>query len=453
MKLKVNDLEITEKCPFENDALKDREEAAKVLTGAIDVVETPYVFALNAGWGQGKTTFLRMLEQHLRNQGHEVMYFSAWESDYADDPLTVILSEMGNYVKNCSGELESLKELFVSLKGSAVKMLIGAIPDLAKKYLTETAGKEFDKRFEYLKEWAAIHIDGCENNKDALVEFKEKLSNFAKAIVEKNDQEQTKPFVILVDELDRCRPDYAIKFLEKIKHLFNVESIVFVVAIDKKEVEDFIPVVYGNINANEYLQRFFDIEFYLSSKNNSLYAESAFKRIELNFKNVSQNDSFVCKTMFAELIGLYRLTLREVNLCVTELAFVLHNLKEHESLYYAILLTVLIVLKIKKPNLYYDFIHNIVDEGLIIEDLKKNDTSNVLYDNKYYRLWVMLAMCRTNRDNFDSVIKKYEQKLQKEPDNQVFDCILKSLRQGWFTTNNISIEQVLEKMELFGKYF
>ena len=332
-------------------------------------------------------------------------------------------------------------------------MLIGAIPDLTKKYLTETAGQEFDKYFEYLKEWAAIHIDGCENNKDALVEFKEKLSGFAKAIVKKDDQEQTKPFVILVDELDRCRPDYAIKFLEKIKHLFNVESIVFVVAIDKKEVENFIPVVYGNINANEYLQRFFDIEFYLSSKNNSLYAESAFERIELNFKNVSQNDSFVCKTMFAELIGLYRLTLREVNLCVTELAFVVKNLKKNESLYYAILLTILIVLKIKKPNLYYDFIHNIIDEELIIDDLKKNDTDNVLEDNKYYRLWVMLAMCRTNGKNFDSVIKKYKQKLQEQPNNKEFDWISSSLKGGRFSANNIGIEQVLEKMELFSKYF
>ena len=80
MKFKVKELEITKEFPFKNDALNDREEAAKVLTGAIDVVETPYVFALNAGWGQGKTTFLKMLEQHLRNQGHEVMYFSAWES-------------------------------------------------------------------------------------------------------------------------------------------------------------------------------------------------------------------------------------------------------------------------------------------------------------------------------------------------------------------------------------
>jgi hypothetical protein len=88
-------------------------------------------------------------------------------------------------------------------------------------------------------------------------DFQKALSEFVDTI------EGDKPIIFLVDELDRCRPDYAVSLLEQIKHLFSVPKIVFVLAIDKEQLGHAIRGVYGSdrLNADEYLRRFIDLEY------------------------------------------------------------------------------------------------------------------------------------------------------------------------------------------------
>jgi len=71
-----------------------------------------------------------------------------------------------------------------------------------------------------------------------------------------------KPIVVLVDELDRCRPDYAIELLERIKHLFSVNGYVFVFALARDQLEKSVGHRYGEkFDASGYLERFFDFRF------------------------------------------------------------------------------------------------------------------------------------------------------------------------------------------------
>ena len=72
-----------------------------------------------------------------------------------------------------------------------------------------------------------------------------------------------KPIIFIIDELDRCRPSYAVELLEQVKHFFSVSGIVFVLSIDKVQLGHAVRGVYGNdrINADEYLRRFIDIEY------------------------------------------------------------------------------------------------------------------------------------------------------------------------------------------------
>lgn len=65
--------------------------------------------------------------------------------------------------------------------------------------------------------------------------------------------------MVLVDELDRCRPNYAIEMLEVIKHFFKTDNFVFVVATDTDQLVHSIAAVYGaGFDAAQYLKRFFD---------------------------------------------------------------------------------------------------------------------------------------------------------------------------------------------------
>ena len=455
MKFKAGELEIPQENPFENDALKDREEAGKGLTEYIETVETPFVISLNAEWGQGKTTFLKMWKQHLINNDYKVMYFSAWESDYSDDVLTVILTELGHYINENKSELQKVEDIFKDLIFSGGKLLIKAGPDYFKKILPDTGGEIVDKYSDSFCEYFFKKITGDGNNKNVLIEFKKKLEEFAKHLAVINDNK--KPFVIIVDELDRCRPSYAIEFLEKIKHLFDVKNILFVVGIDKKEVENFIPAVYGNINCNKYLQRFFDIEFNLPANFNNKYLDTLFKRFDINLEElVRSNEASNCRKVLNDLFKMYELTLREQNLCISCLAFALKQVNEDKYLY-SIILSFLIVFKIKKPELYLRFIKNEVSVIDLMNDFRLHDKEDLIdLDNQYYNLEVMLAICKSGKSKLDPIRETYKSKITTEPENiDRWNYILKELDDNniRFGSINVRLDQVLKKIELFYNFF
>ena len=79
--------------PFRHDLL-DRKEKAEVLTSLIRNIDGPCTMAVDAAWGAGKTTFLKMCEQHLRNEGFPVVEFNAWETDVLGEPFVALTSEI-----------------------------------------------------------------------------------------------------------------------------------------------------------------------------------------------------------------------------------------------------------------------------------------------------------------------------------------------------------------------
>src|SRR5690606_34703090 len=95
---------------------------------------------------------------------------------------------------------------------------------------------------------------------------KENIKEFHKKLEEYIAENSIgKPIVFIIDELDRCRPDYAVSVLENIKHLFSVKGIVFVLSIDKEQLGHAVCGVYGSekMDSNEYLRRFIDVEYSL----------------------------------------------------------------------------------------------------------------------------------------------------------------------------------------------
>lgn len=119
--------------------------------------------------------------------------------------------------------------------------------------------------------------------KDSVNKFKinmKKLLNY----IDKNLKTKELPLFILIDELDRCRPTYAIELLESIKHLFDIEGIIFIIATDTKQLSHSINAIYGNNFASEkYLKRFFDQEYSLIVPDNFEYIDSLFE--QNNLKN------------------------------------------------------------------------------------------------------------------------------------------------------------------------
>ena len=72
--------------PFANDEL-GRKEYAEKLTGFLSTIEEPFVLAIDAGFGQGKTTFVEMWKRYLEQRGFAALLFNAWKHDFTHDPL------------------------------------------------------------------------------------------------------------------------------------------------------------------------------------------------------------------------------------------------------------------------------------------------------------------------------------------------------------------------------
>lgn len=265
MKIKHHELEIQQETPFANCKL-ERQQYAEVLTKIVELYSDGFVLAINNEWGTGKTTFVKMWQQHLKNNDFKTVYFNAWENDFDNNPLVAIMSELKSLINSKN------KEVFKSVisKGAvlAQNVLPAVIKAVAKKYIDvdevsdamENVTKGATQIFEEeIKEYT--------NKKKSIVDFRKELEKFIK----KTDS--SKPLIFIIDELDRCRPDYAVDVLEQMKHFFSVPGIVFVLSIDKNHLASSVRGYYGseNINTDEYLRRFIDLEYSIPLPSNKAF--------------------------------------------------------------------------------------------------------------------------------------------------------------------------------------
>ena len=245
--------------PFANDLLNNRARA-EALTRLIGRARTPYVLSIDAEWGNGKTTFLNMLIQHLRNEGFGVVEFNAWENDFTDNPFTTLAGEIVKQTKSFgrASITERAVELAKTAAPIAIEVGVGTGPAI---FTGNVPGLGANIVRAILKATRLLDQNDPISRYDATTRgvrrFKFALKATAKEMA---SQHEGKPMVVAIDEQDRCRPDYAIRFIEAIKHLFNTENIVFVVATNMDQTAHTVKAVYGQtFDAKEYLNRFFDL--------------------------------------------------------------------------------------------------------------------------------------------------------------------------------------------------
>lgn len=220
---------------------------------------------LNAKWGDGKTTFVQMWKHHLAAKGLRSLYFNAWESDYSSDPIISFIGEMrGQLELGDKAHSSQLAEKWTKLKEAGAYLAKRAVPIAVK---LGTAGVlDLDTITEQAlgglgADLVKEKIESYQADKNTVTNFKQRLGEF---IAELRGQagEEKRPVVFFVDELDRCRPTYTVELLERIKHFFDVEGLVFVLSLDKEQLGHSIRAVYGaGLDVDGYLRRFIDLEY------------------------------------------------------------------------------------------------------------------------------------------------------------------------------------------------
>lgn len=255
-----NDNIIDHNNPFNGDLL-GREAFANTLMEKFKTLQHGKVIAIDAKWGEGKTWFGERFQVLLENEGFKTCWIDTFENDHFDDPFLLISAEIYKLIKDNSQDnsdkdfpaqfMDALKPLAKTvgvageiLVNTAMKHLTGTSDGIEK--ITEAFAKQSG-------EWIEAQIKNYGEKDKSLTAFKEVLEKFC--TLQKN-----KPVIIFVDELDRCKPTFALAFLERLKHYFNIPNLVFVLLLNQKSLCDTIKKTYGQeIDADEYLQKFISI--------------------------------------------------------------------------------------------------------------------------------------------------------------------------------------------------
>lgn len=237
-----------------------------------------FPMSINGDWGTGKTEFCKKTV-HLINQEHNDLfvaeYFDAFFEDRYNDPLTSILSKL--YLTFGSEE-EKKKAITTIVKVAATtagqKFIEYFYPQVGK--ITEDVLSAIKK----IKEQTA---------KEAF----EARANLEKDLNELRDQIKEvagdKTFVLFIDELDRCRPDYALHLLEVVKHVFSMPKLKIIFVINSEQLVEIIKHSYGNNEqvAKRYLDKFFQLQIKLpnvtlTSFKEELHNSITYLNMELN---------------------------------------------------------------------------------------------------------------------------------------------------------------------------
>ncbi|MBD5507285.1 MAG: hypothetical protein HDR05_04310 [Lachnospiraceae bacterium] len=245
-------------------------------------------FAIEGSWGVGKTFVIEEIEERLKliqseetnSDRYFVFHYNCWQHDYYEEPAVAIISAM----------LASIREDAVFFSKD-IDNTIKAGYEFAKEKFKEIAGL-------YIKNKIGINLislaDKIKDNKDKIEdaenEFDEMFS-FSQTIekVRKKMQEiaEKRTIVLFVDELDRCIPQYAIKVLERLHHIFcGLENVVVIMAIDRKQLEHSVEEMFGarkdesSIDIEKYLKKFIDFSMVLD---NGIINESYWEKYKSYF--------------------------------------------------------------------------------------------------------------------------------------------------------------------------
>ena len=263
--------------------------------------------ALDGEWGAGKTFFIKQAKAifDVNNPGYSLdddtgikglwdnyalkrevvlesvvtIYYDAWINDNDVDPILSLIYEI-------------MKQVGISYPQTTDVDKRGILKNLGADIVSHFTGAEITKYFDSCKQ--KDHFGKIKDDKELF----QQISDFFDTVLE----ERGNRLVFFIDELDRCKPDYAVRLLERIKHYFNNERVTFIFAMNSSELQHTIKRYYGQgFNATRYLDRFFDFKLAMPKPDMRSY-----------YNLIGFDDtSYVIDSVIKNVIEKYHFSLRE----------------------------------------------------------------------------------------------------------------------------------------------
>lgn len=399
---------------FKNDDKLNREKYSEFLLELLDNYDRykrqsdsqAFSLAIDSSWGTGKTTFLDMFSNNIKIKDNLaiVIKYSAWENDFWENPFETLMSTiLSNEVFNIENDKNNLKILAKDFKDVAIDLG----KSILKKQLSKIADSELleniDNRFIKSRHYANFYKSKVSN-----YDFFEKYEQYYKNLKELKEI-LTKicnkhKMIILIDELDRCKPTFAINMLEIVKHIFDVKNMIFVFALDIQQLSYSIQTMYGEgMDSPGYLCRFFDYISKMPKPDTDIYIDyitSSKKIINYNLEKpvAKKHEGYILNftKLFKDFTRLYNLSLRDINTIYSNfLLLEQFYLKDNLNIECYSLYLLLLIMKYKDYNCFYNlFINskanlNLYDEDFIQKfirakldiDLNAHDVITDIIDN------------------------------------------------------------------------
>lgn len=246
-----------------------RDEFVKQLERMIENISENKVstcFAINGKWGSGKTFVLDMLQERLEEKQSEqtadnkyfIIRYNSWKYDYYEEPVIALVVSIVRVIEN---KIKLMPDSKTKSKGLGILKAAGeALLSVTNDVLKNKTGIDVQKGYEIFKK----------GNEEGKLEYKRKhaydiyfdlnkVMEELASVLESISEEYT--IIFLVDELDRCIPEYAIKVLERLHHLTEGKSnIITVISMDKDQLKKSVEKIFGIDNPDKYLEKFIHFE-------------------------------------------------------------------------------------------------------------------------------------------------------------------------------------------------
>lgn len=245
---------------FDNDCF-DRKDFAENLCNLIKGQEgyQSRVISIKADFGYGKTYFAKALKNMIDSQDPHISpslychYIDIWKEDYNHNPLLALLSSLDEFVEKINFCKETTKK---NLKDN----LKSAVKTLSIELLKEGAS-----HIPYIGKTTVKAIETMVNYKDTTIfkdlnALKKVAGMIRKAFAE---FKETSKMIIIIDEIDRCHPEYAIEFLETLKHFFDLENLYFILMMNENHLREKVKSKFGYIDFDMWKDKFINLEFEL----------------------------------------------------------------------------------------------------------------------------------------------------------------------------------------------
>lgn len=409
------------------------EKISRLLQSDLDV--SPMI--INGAWGTGKSIFCQKLINLMNETSsdtHHLVYIDAFRTDHTGEPLLALLAEIikvccpvnhddvaaqeqrKNWIKKFSvGAKFASKTALKAGLGHLLKQDIEQLSDewetaldnAAKEVGEKTIDTGVDKSIELVTATLLQEQIESEKNLQALQQTLKELAS-------------TKPIILFIDELDRCRPDYAIDMLEIIKHVFDIPEVKIVLVTNLAQLRAAVNHRYGDIvDSHKYLDKFIRLVYTLpkksSTNNPSVSIQYFWDKVEKsdNLKRAFSQDGYYSK-LVDTVLDSNTVSLREVETIIRnlEIYFYLQGGTEFNSDQKIIVLTT-ILLHCLKPSLLQDLLNWRADANELARfikggtDIKKFfPIDDITYVPTYEDLdlmvfYILLSLCRVNIENYD----------------------------------------------------